>query len=153
MAFSPPTGHHRPYESTCIQGAPDTTLGGERSPQRDLHHPLMAMLAAVHDTGSISAAAPRLGLSYRHVGRAQTLGGRAGPGTGDLDEGLGGAALALRREAAVGRAARRRAPRAADRALRGELEQAFAVAFDASAGVIPMTASYDDALPLLRALA
>jgi putative molybdopterin biosynthesis protein len=38
-------------------------------------------------------------------------------------------------------------------ALRSELEQAFAIAFDASAGVIPMTASHDDALPLLRALA
>jgi putative molybdopterin biosynthesis protein len=37
--------------------------------------------------------------------------------------------------------------------LRSELEQAFAIAFDASAGVIAMTASHDDALPLLRALA
>ena len=35
--------------------------------QRDLHHPLMALLAAVHDAGSISGAARRLSLSYRHV--------------------------------------------------------------------------------------
>src|SRR5678816_1093364 len=35
--------------------------------RRPLHHPLMAMLEAVHDTGSISAAARRLGQSYRHV--------------------------------------------------------------------------------------
>ena len=38
-------------------------------------------------------------------------------------------------------------------ALRSELELAFAIAFDDSAGVITMTASHDDALPLLRALA
>ena len=35
-------------------------------------------------------------------------------------------------------------------ALRSELERAFAIAFDDSAGVIPMAASHDDALPLLR---
>ncbi len=43
------------------------TLAGSEPAQRDLHHPLMALLAAVHDTGSISAAARRLELSYRHV--------------------------------------------------------------------------------------
>jgi putative molybdopterin biosynthesis protein len=32
-----------------------------------LQHPLPALLDAVHDTGSISGAARRLGLSYRHV--------------------------------------------------------------------------------------
>ena len=35
-------------------------------------------------------------------------------------------------------------------ALRSELERAFAIAFDDSAGVLPMAASHDDALPLLR---
>ena len=34
--------------------------------------------------------------------------------------------------------------------LRGELERAFAVAFDDDAGVIEMAASHDEALPLLR---
>ena len=38
-------------------------------------------------------------------------------------------------------------------ALRSELERAFAIAFDDSAGVIPISASHDDALPLLRQLA
>jgi putative molybdopterin biosynthesis protein len=38
-------------------------------------------------------------------------------------------------------------------ALRSELERAFAVAFDDSAGVITMSASHDDALPLLREMA
>src|SRR3990167_896576 len=43
-----------------------TLAGRETALQRDLHHPLMALLAAVHDTGSISAAARQLELSYRH---------------------------------------------------------------------------------------
>ncbi|MBS0433421.1 MAG: helix-turn-helix transcriptional regulator [Proteobacteria bacterium] len=130
------------------------TLGGERSPQRDLHHPLMAMLAAVHDTGSISAAARALGLSYRHVwGELKRWEGELGQelviwmkGQAALLSPFGEKLLWAER-----RAQARLAPQI--EALRGELEQAFAVAFDASAGVIPMTASHDDALPLLRALA
>ena len=43
------------------------TLADARDTQRALHHPLLAMLAALHATGSISAAARALGLSYRHV--------------------------------------------------------------------------------------
>ena len=50
---------HRVHLTYTLQGRDDT--------QRDLHHPLMAMLAAVHDSGSISGAARQLGLSYRHV--------------------------------------------------------------------------------------
>ena len=42
-------------------------LVGVEPAQRDLHHPLLALLAAVHDCGSINGAARRLGLSYRHV--------------------------------------------------------------------------------------
>lgn len=37
------------------------------APRAALLHPLPALLEAVHDTGSISGAARRLGLSYRHV--------------------------------------------------------------------------------------
>lgn len=130
------------------------TLGGERSPQRDLHHPLMAMLAAVHDSGSISAAARALGLSYRHVwGELKRWEGELGQelviwvkGQAALLSPFGEKLLWAER-----RAQARLAPQI--EALRGELEQAFAVAFDASAGVIPMTASHDDALPLLRTLA
>ena len=46
-------------------------LAGASEPRgehrRDLHHPLMALLAVVNETGSISGAARRLELSYRHV--------------------------------------------------------------------------------------
>jgi len=130
------------------------TLHGREDAQRDLHHPLMAMLAAVHDTGSISAAARRLSLSYRHVwgelkrwelelGQTLVLWSKGQP-----------AALSPFGEKllwAERRAQARLAPKV--EALRSELEQAFAIAFDDSAGVLPISASHDDALPLLRQLA
>jgi putative molybdopterin biosynthesis protein len=130
------------------------TLHGREEAQRDLHHPLMALLAAVHDTGSISAAARRLSLSYRHVwgelkrwetelGQTLVLWSKGQP-----------AALSPFGEKllwAERRAQARLAPKV--EALRSELEQAFAIAFDESAGVLPIAASHDDALPLLRQLA
>ncbi|QTN21705.1 helix-turn-helix transcriptional regulator [Rhizobacter sp. AJA081-3] len=130
------------------------TLAGREPAQRDLHHPLMALLAAVHDTGSISAAARQLQLSYRHVwGELKRWEGELGQtlvvwvkGQPALLSPFGEKLLWAER-----RAQARLAPQI--EALRSELEQAFAIAFDASAGVIPMTASHDDALPLLRALA
>ncbi|MFT3957241.1 MAG: substrate-binding domain-containing protein [Piscinibacter sp.] len=131
------------------------TLGGrEAALQRDLHHPLMALLSAVHDTGSISAAARRLELSYRHVwgelkrwevelGQELVIWVKGQPA---LLSPFGEKLLWAER-----RAQARLAPQV--EVLRAELEQAFAIAFDASAGVIPMMASHDDALPLLRTLA
>ena len=131
------------------------TLGDrEAALQRDLHHPLMALLAAVHDTGSISGAARQMELSYRHVwgelkrwelelGQALVIWVKGQPA---LLSPFGEKLLWAER-----RAQARLAPQV--EALRAELEQAFAIAFDASAGVIPMTASHDDALPLLRNLA
>jgi putative molybdopterin biosynthesis protein len=130
------------------------TLAGREPAQRDLHHPLMALLAAVHDTGSISGAARELQLSYRHVwGELKRWEGELGQtlvvwvkGQPALLSPFGEKLLWAER-----RAQARLAPQI--EALRSELEQAFAIAFDASAGVIPMTASHDDALPLLRAMA
>ena len=115
------------------------TLHGREDAQRDLHHPLMALLAAVHDTGSISAAARRLSLSYRHVwgelkrwelelGQTLVLWAKGQP-----------AALSPFGEKllwAERRAQARLAPKV--EALRSELEQAFAIAFDDSAGVLPI---------------
>jgi len=130
------------------------TLHGREDAQRDLHHPLMAMLAAVHDTGSISGAARRLSLSYRHVwgelkrwelelGQTLVLWAKGQPA---VLSAFGDKLLWAER-----RAQARLAPKV--EALRGELEQAFAIAFDDSAGVLPISASHDDALPLLRQLA
>jgi putative molybdopterin biosynthesis protein len=134
------------------------TLAGQAAAQDpakiELHHPLMAMLTAVHETGSISAAARRLDLSYRHVWGElkrweQTLGHSL------VVWGMGKpAALAPFGEKllwAERRAQARLAPQI--EALRSELEQAFADAFDTSVGVIPIYASHDDALPRLRDMA
>jgi putative molybdopterin biosynthesis protein len=130
------------------------TLGAREPQQRDLHHPLMALLTAVHDTGSISGAARQLALSYRHVwGELKRWEGELGQtlvvwikGQPALLSPFGEKLLWAERLAQA-----RLAPQI--EALRSELEQAFAIAFDDSAGVIPMMASHDDALPLLRALA
>lgn len=130
------------------------TLEGLSDGQRDLHHPLMALLAAVHDHGSISGAARALSLSYRHVWgelkRWETELGQTlvtwSKGQPALLSPFGEKLLWAER-----RAQARLAPQI--EALRSELERAFATAFDDSAGVIPVSASHDDALPLLRQLA
>ena len=127
------------------------TLAPERAAERALHHPLIAMLAAVHATGSISGAARQLELSYRHVwgelkrweaelGRPLVLWAKGQP-----------AVLAPFGEKLLWserRALARLAPQI--EALRSELERAFALAFDDSAGVLTLFASFDEALPRLR---
>ncbi len=130
------------------------TLEALHDRQRDLHHPLMALLAAVHDSGSISGAARSLSLSYRHVwgelkrweiafGQTLVLWVKGQPA---VLSPFGEKLLWAER-----RAQARLAPQV--EALRSELERAFAIAFDDNAGVIPISASHDDALPLLRQVA
>jgi putative molybdopterin biosynthesis protein len=119
----------------------------------DLHHPLVALLDAVHRTGSISAAAREVGLSYRHVwGELKRWEVRLGrplvhwtKGQPSLLTPFGEKLLWAER-----RARARLAPQID--ALRSELELAFAVAFDDSAGLITLHASHDEALPALRAM-
>jgi len=54
-----------PKIQLSYQWSPD---GADPSrPTSPLHHPLMALLQAVRDSGSISMAAKSLGVSYRHV--------------------------------------------------------------------------------------
>jgi putative molybdopterin biosynthesis protein len=119
-----------------------------------LHHPLLALLAAVHETGSISAAARRLELSYRHVwGELKRWEAELAHPLVTWVKGQP-AVLAPFGEKllwAERRAQARLAPQI--EALRSELEQAFAIAFDDAAGVIALYASHDDALPRLRDLA
>ncbi len=123
---------------------------GEVAP-RELHHPLLELLEAIHRTGSISAAARDLRLSYRHVwgelkrwevelGRPLLIWAKGQ--AGQLSP-FGAKLLWAERQARA-----RLAPQIA--ALRSELERAFAVAFDDTAGLIEMAASHDEALPLLR---
>jgi len=116
-----------------------------------LSHPLMALLKAVAEQGSISAAARQMDLSYRHV-------------WGELkrwEEVLGHELIIWEK----GQSARltefgdklmwaerltqaRLAPQL--EALRADLERTFAVAFDPEAHVLTLYASHDDALPRLR---
>ena len=127
------------------------TLADERAADRALHHPLLAMLAALHATGSISGAARQLGLSYRHVwGELKRWETELGQPLVRWAKGQP-AALAPFGEKllwAERRALARLAPQI--EALRSELERAFALAFDDSAGVLTLFASFDDALPRLR---
>lgn len=127
------------------------TLAAERPAERALHHPLLALLAAVHATGSISGAARQLELSYRHVwgelkrweaelGQPLVLWAKGQPA---LLAPFGEKLLWSER-----RALARLAPQI--EALRSELERAFALAFDDSAGVVTLFASFDEALPRLR---
>jgi putative molybdopterin biosynthesis protein len=127
------------------------TLQAQHATQRDLHHPLMALLAAVHDSGSISGAARRLSLSYRHVwGELKRWELQFGQTLVSWIKGQPAVLSPFGEKLlwAERRAQARLAPQV--EALRSELERAFAIAFDDSAGVIPIAASHDDALPLLR---
>ena len=116
-----------------------------------VRNPLIDLLRAVDQAGSISAAARQLGLSYRHVWgelkRWQEVLGH------DLIVWEKGQAARLTEFAskllwAEAQAQARLAPQI--EALRAELERTFAVAFDDSAHVLTLYASHDDALGALR---
>jgi putative molybdopterin biosynthesis protein len=157
-----------PLPSASIAADRDALDAGARAPQRvqftyalgrdagrgPVHHPLFALLDAVHGGGSVSAAASALGLSYRHVwgelkrweaefGRSLIVWSKGQPAT--LTP-FGEKLLWAER-----RAQARLAPQI--EALRMELERAFADAFDDRVDVLTVCASHDQALPLLRDLA
>jgi len=125
-------------------------LAADRAP-RELHHPLIELLGAIHAQGSISAAARHVGRSYRHVwGELKRWEGELGQELLVWSKGqraaltpFGAKLLWAERQAQA-----RLAPQLAT--LRGELEHAFAVAFDDDAAVVEIAASHDEALPLLR---
>jgi putative molybdopterin biosynthesis protein len=117
-----------------------------------IRNPLMELLHAVREHGSISAAARALGLSYRHVWGElkhweQALGHPLVSGaqgrSAQLSE-FGDKLLWAERQAQA-----RLAPQI--EALHADLERAFALAFDEGIHVLSLHASHDDALMLLRA--
>ena len=125
------------------------------SPQRGkdalIRNPLMDMLHAVREQGSISRAAKALDLSYRHVWGAlkdweQTLGRTLivwDKGQRARLTEFGEKLLWAERQAQA-----RLAPQI--EALRGDIERAFSTAFDDSAHVLTLYASHDAALSALR---
>ena len=116
-----------------------------------VRNPLIDLLRAVSQAGSISAAARAMKLSYRHVWgelkRWETVLGH------ELIVWDKGQAARLTEFAsklmwAEAQAQARLAPQI--EALQNELERTFAIAFDDSAHVVTLYASHDDALSRLR---
>ncbi len=114
-------------------------------------NPLLALLQAVAQAGSISAAARSLGLSYRHVwGELKRWELELGQSLLLWDKGqaarlseFGSKLLFAERQAQA-----RLAPQM--EALQAELERSFALAFQPSAQVLSLYASHDEALGRLR---
>jgi putative molybdopterin biosynthesis protein len=114
-------------------------------------NPLLGLLQAVAQAGSISAAARSLGLSYRHVwGELKRWELQLGQPLLLWDKGqaarlseFGNKLLFAERQAQA-----RLAPQMD--ALQAELERSFALAFDPQAQVLSLYASHDEALGRLR---
>ncbi len=126
------------------------TLSRQSSPAL-VRNPLIDLLRAVSSQGSISGGARALGLSYRHVwGELKRWEGELGHELVVWEKGqsarlteFGTKLMWAERQAQA-----RLAPQI--EALRGDLERAFAVAFDDRAHVVSLYASHDDALAALR---
>jgi putative molybdopterin biosynthesis protein len=129
----------------------DDSQDGALSEGALLRHPLMDLLQAVDQQGSISAAARQLSLSYRHVwGELKRWENELGHELIVWEKGqsarlteFGNKLMWAERQTQA-----RLAPQIS--ALRADLERTFAVAFDPEAHVLTLYASHDDALPRLR---
>ena len=127
------------------------SLAAQRGADALIRNPLMDLLHAVREQGSISAAAKALQFSYRHVwGELRRWEQLLGHSLIVWDKGqaarlseFGDKLLWAERQAQA-----RLSPQI--EALQADLERAFAVAFDDSAHVLTFYASHDDALVGLR---
>jgi putative molybdopterin biosynthesis protein len=117
-----------------------------------IRNPLLDLLHAVQESGSISGAARLLALSYRHVwGELKRWESELGNELLVWEKGqaarlseFGHKLLWAERQAQA-----RLSPQI--EALRADLERAYAVAFDESVHILTLYASHDDALSALRA--
>ncbi len=143
---------HRAPTSPVQQIELSYVIAPRRNGRKLIRNPLMELLHAVREHGSISAASKVLGLSYRHVWGElkrweQTLGHPLVSGaqgrSAQLSE-FGDKLLWAERQAQA-----RLAPQI--EALHADLERAFALAFDEGIHVLSLHASHDEALVLLRA--
>ncbi|HEY1227023.1 MAG TPA: substrate-binding domain-containing protein, partial [Ramlibacter sp.] len=129
-------------------------LRGVSGPPGAIHNPLIELLQAVREHGSIAAAAHGLGRSYRHIwGELKRWEGELGRTLIVWDKGqpaklteFGEKLLWAERQAQA-----RLAPQI--EAVHADLERAFAIAFDDGAHVLALHASHDDALAHLRSFA
>ncbi|MES2980449.1 MAG: substrate-binding domain-containing protein [Pseudomonadota bacterium] len=116
-----------------------------------IRNPLIDMLHAVQDAGSISAAARVLGLSYRHVwGALRQAEQSLGQPLIVWDRGQSASLTAFGSKLlwAERQAQARLAPQI--EALKADIERAFSTAFDPAAHVLTLHASHDAALSALR---
>ncbi len=126
------------------------SLAGDGA-SRSIRNPLMDLLHAVQESGSITGAAKAMNLSYRHVwGELKRWEAELGHGLIVWEKGqpallseFGEKLLWAERQAQA-----RLAPQI--EALHADLERAFAVAFDDGAHVLTFYASHDEALAQLR---
>lgn len=119
-----------------------------------VRNPLLDLLAAVQESGSISGAARLLKLSYRHVwGELKRWELELGDELLLWEKGQSArlSEFGLKLLWAERQAQARLAPQI--EALRADLERAYALAFDAHVHVLTLHASHDDALSVLRAQA
>lgn len=137
--------------------APRVTLGYEFTPQRGrstlLGNPLLDLLQAVREQGSISGAARQMGLSYRHVwGQLKVWETQVGHPLILWDRGQAARLTPFADKLlwAERLAQARLAPQI--EALRAELERALATVFDDRTLVLALHASHDDALSRLMDL-
>jgi len=120
-------------------------------PQGMVEHPLMQLLQAVADHGSISAAAKSLSLSYRHVwGQLKQWENDLGHELIVWEKGQPARLTAFGHKLmwAERQTQARLAPQI--QSLRADLERTFALAFDPQVHVLTMYASHDDALVKLQ---
>lgn len=147
---SPPPGG--PATAPKVALVYQFTRQRERSPL--LGNPLLDLLQAVREHGSISGAARQMGLSYRHVwGQLKEWETEVGQPLIVWDRGQAArlTPFADRLLWAERLAQARLAPQI--EALRAELERALATVFDASTQVLALHASHDEALSALQDLA
>ena len=123
--------------------------GGEslRHRHSPLRNPLMDLLQAVRDAGSIGAGAKSLGLSYRHVwGELKRWEASLGQSLILWEKGQSArlSEFGTKLMWAERQTQARLAPQI--QALRADLERTFAIAFDPQAHVLTCYASHDAAL-------
>lgn len=116
-----------------------------------LRHPLMDLLQAVSQQGSISGAARHLALSYRHVwGELKRWEDVLGNELIVWEKGQSAKLTEFGNKLMWAERQTQARLKPQIDALRADLERTFAVAFDPQAHVLTLYASHDDALPRLR---
>lgn len=131
---------------------PNPEVSERRHATSPLQNPLMDLLQAVREAGSIAAAARNLQLSYRHVwGELKRWELALGQALVHWEKGQAARLTEFADKLlwAERQAQARLAPQIS--ALQAELEKTFAVAFDPSSHLLTVYASHDDALVHLRA--